>query len=57
MNIKAALAHFSQAGTEVLAVLESAGSSRIIGMLSESDTTRRYVEELNRATRGVVDLN
>jgi chloride channel protein, CIC family len=57
MNIKAAMAHFSQAGTEVLAVLESPACPRIIGMLSESHTTRRYVEELGRATRGVVDLN
>jgi CIC family chloride channel protein len=57
MNIKEAMAHFDQTGTEILAVLESTSGRRIVGVLSEADTNRRYVQELGRAARGVLDLN
>jgi len=56
MNIKAAMAYFDRTESEVLAVVESADSPRIVGMLSEATTNRRYVEELGRAARGVLDL-
>ena len=51
------LAHFSRAEAEFLAVLESPSSLKIVGMLTEAATTRRYVEELGRAAQGVLDLS
>jgi len=57
MNIKVAMAHFSRAEAEFLAVLESPSSLKIVGMLTEAATTRRYVEELGRAAQGVLDLS
>ena len=42
------------AEAEVLAVLESADSRKVIGFLSESFARRRYVEEIDQATRGVL---
>jgi len=57
MNIKVAMAHFNRAEAEFLAVLESPSSLKIVGMLTEAATTRRYVEELGRAAQGVLDLN
>ena len=50
-------AHRKQRGdaeAEVLAVLESADSRKVIGLSSESFARRRYVEEIDQATRGVL---
>jgi len=54
MNIKTAMKLFDDAEAEVLAVLESADSRKVIGFLSESHARRRYVEEIDQATRGVL---
>jgi len=48
---------FDQAETEILAVLESSTSPKVIGMLTETYATRRYVEELDQATRGILGQN
>ena len=54
MNIKTAMKIFDGAEAEVLAVLESAESRKVIGFLTESFARRRYVEEIDQATRGVL---
>jgi len=54
MNVKTAMKLFDDAEAEVLAVLESADSRKVIGFLSESFARRRYVEEIDQATRGVL---
>jgi CIC family chloride channel protein len=54
MNIKTAMKLFDDAEAEVLAVLESAESRKVIGFLSETHARRRYVEEIDQATRGVL---
>jgi chloride channel protein, CIC family len=54
MNIKTAMKLFDDAEAEVLAVLESADSRKVIGFLTESYARRRYVEEIDQATRGVL---
>src|SRR5580692_1894401 len=54
MNVKTAMKIFDDAEAEVLAVLESAESRKVIGFLSESFARRRYVEEIDQATRGVL---
>jgi chloride channel protein, CIC family len=54
MNVKTAMKIFDDAEAEVLAVLESADSRKVVGLLSESFARRRYVEEIDQATRGVL---
>ncbi len=54
MNVKAAMKIFDDSGAEELAVLESENSRKVIGFLTESFARRRYVEEIDRATRGVL---
>ncbi len=54
MNIKTAMKLFDDAEAEVLAVLESADSRKVIGFLNETHARRRYVEEIDQATRGVL---
>jgi chloride channel protein, CIC family len=54
MNVKTAMKIFDDAEAEELAVLESAESRKVIGYLSESFARRRYVEEIDQATRGVL---
>jgi CIC family chloride channel protein len=54
MNVKTAMKLFDDAEAEVLAVLESADSRKVIGFLTESYARRRYVEEIDQATRGVL---
>ena len=54
MNIKTAMKLFDDAEAEVLAVLESVDSRKVIGFLTESFARRRYVEEIDKATRGVL---
>jgi chloride channel protein, CIC family len=54
MNVKTAMKLFDDAEAEVLAVLESSDSRKVVGLLSESFARRRYVEEIDQATRGVL---
>jgi CIC family chloride channel protein len=54
MNVKTAMAVFDEAEAEVLAVVESTDSRKVIGLLTESFARRRYVEEIDKATRGVL---
>jgi CIC family chloride channel protein len=54
MNVKSAMAVFDEAEAEMLAVVESADSRKVIGFLTESFARRRYVEEIDKATRGVL---
>jgi CIC family chloride channel protein len=54
MNVRTAMATFDEAEAEMLAVVESADSRKVIGFLTESFARRRYVEEIDRATRGVL---
>jgi CIC family chloride channel protein len=54
MNVKTAMKIFDDAEAEVLAVLESAESRKVIGFLSESFARRRYVDEIDQATKGVL---
>jgi chloride channel protein, CIC family len=54
MNVKSAMKIFDDAEAEVLAVVESEDSRKVIGFLNESFARRRYVEEIDRATRGVL---
>lgn len=54
MNVKTAMSVFDEAEAEFLAVVESADSRKVIGFLTESFARRRYVEEMDKATRGVL---
>ena len=54
MNVKSAMKMFDDAEAEVLAVIESENSRKVVGFLSESFARRRYVEEIEMATRGVL---
>lgn len=54
MNVKSAMKVFDDAEAEVLAVTEPGGSRKVIGFLTESYARRRYVEELDQATRGIL---
>lgn len=54
MNVKSAMAVFDEAEAEMLAVVESAESRKVVGFLNESFARRRYVEEIDKATRGVL---
>jgi len=54
MNVKTAMAVFDEAEAEMLAVVESADSRKVVGFLNESFARRRYVEEIDKATRGVL---
>jgi CIC family chloride channel protein len=54
MNVKTAMKIFDDAEAEVLAVLESENSRKVIGFLTESFARRRYVDEIDQATRGVL---
>jgi CIC family chloride channel protein len=54
MNVKTAMKIFDDAEAEILAVLESEESRKVIGFLTESFARRRYVDEIDQATRGVL---
>lgn len=51
MNAKEAAALFERTDSEALAVVDSRFQRRVIGMLTESHTLRRYSEELDRQRR------
>ncbi len=54
MNVKTAMKIFDDAEAEVLCVLESENSRKVIGFLTETHAQRRYVDEIDQATRGVL---
>jgi CIC family chloride channel protein len=54
VNIKMAMKCFDQAEAEILAVVDSSSSLRIIGFLTEGYARRRYAEELDQATAGLL---
>ncbi|WP_096485761.1 chloride channel protein [Methylorubrum populi] len=54
MTVKQAAAAFDQAESETLAVLDDAQSRRVIGLLTESHTLKRYSEELDRQRRAML---
>ena len=55
MNVKSAMKMFDDAEAEMLAVSDSAEGRKVVGYVFESYARRRYVEELDRATRGNLD--
>jgi CIC family chloride channel protein len=56
MNAKEAMAAFDAAGVEALAVVESADSRKVLGLLTASHVLRRYGEELDKRRREEVGL-
>lgn len=51
MNVREAMDVLERAEADVLAVVESRESPRVIGLLSEQHALRRYVDELDRTRR------
>ena len=51
MTIKEAVAMFENAESDALAVVDSAETRRVIGLLTEQYALRRYSEELDRRRR------
>jgi CIC family chloride channel protein len=54
LNVKSAMKVFDDEEADVLAVSELVDSRKVIGYLTESYARRRYAEELDQATRGVL---
>lgn len=54
MNVKAAMEHFDRAEAELLAVVSDDARLKVVGYLTESYARRRYAEELDQATQGIV---
>jgi len=54
MNAKVATAIFDRTESEALAVVEDLRSRKVIGLLTESHTLKRYSEELDRQRRAVL---
>jgi chloride channel protein, CIC family len=54
MTVKEAMAAFDMAEAEALAVIDSPESRRVIGLLSETYTLRRYSEELELQRQNLV---
>ena len=54
LNIKEAMAAFDRTESETLAVVETAESRRVLGVLTEKYAARRYAEELDKANRGLI---
>ncbi|SFG70989.1 chloride channel protein [Methylobacterium gossipiicola] len=54
MNAKAAAAAFDRAESEALAVVDSLDTQRVVGLLTESHTLKRYSEELDRQRRAML---
>jgi CIC family chloride channel protein len=53
MNAKDAAATFDRSESEALAVVQSAASRQVLGLLTESHTLKRYSEELDRQRRAM----
>ncbi|WP_371835941.1 hypothetical protein [Ochrobactrum sp. SSR] len=53
MNAKEAVVRFDRSESEALAVVNNAQERKVMGLLSEAHTLRRYSEELDRRRREV----
>ena len=51
MNVQDAVAAFDRAEAESLAVIDTADTRRVIGILTEAHALRRYAEETDRHRR------
>jgi CIC family chloride channel protein len=51
MTVKTAVAMFEESESDALAVVDSPDTMRVIGLLTEQHTLRRYTEELDRRRR------
>jgi chloride channel protein, CIC family len=56
MTLQQALAQFDRTESEVLAVVDSPASRRVLGLLSEAHALRRYLGELELRRRELVDV-
>ncbi|GJD31651.1 Voltage-gated ClC-type chloride channel ClcB [Methylobacterium adhaesivum] len=54
MNAKTAAAAFDRAESEALAVVDGLDTRRVVGLLTESHTLKRYSEELDRQRRAML---
>ena len=54
MNVKMAMSLFDRAEAETLAVVDTPEERQVIGYLTEAYAARRYAEELDKASRGLV---
>ena len=53
MNAKDAAAAFDRAESEALAVVDGPETRKVLGLLTESHTLKRYSEELDRQRRAM----
>jgi CIC family chloride channel protein len=51
MTVKTAVAMFEESESDALAVVDSMDTKRVVGILTEQHTLRRYTEELDRRRR------
>ena len=54
MNARQAAALFETSRTEALAVVSDRIERRVVGILTESHTLRRYSEELDKQRRDII---
>lgn len=54
MNVKAAMKYFENAEAEILVVVDSLDRRRVVGFLTEGYARRRYFEELDQASAGLL---
>ncbi len=54
MNVKMAMSLFDRSEAETLAVVDAPESKIVVGYLTEAYAARRYAEELDKASRGLV---
>ena len=47
MNVKSAMAVFDEAEAEMLGVVDSTDSRKVVGFLTETTARRRYVEDVD----------
>lgn len=53
MNIKEAAQRFDETESEALAVVDGMATRKVVGLLTEAHTLRRYTEELEKARRNL----
>jgi CIC family chloride channel protein len=56
MNVRSAIRRFEEAEADILAVVDNSTSQSVVGFLSEAYARRQYIQELDRATGGVVQV-
>ena len=54
MNVKAAMKYFENAEAEILVVVDSLEKRKVVGFLTEGYARRRYFEELDQASAGLL---